>query len=747
MPKQEIDQSGQGNVATVVRGDGNSVTVSYGNAKLSLVERHKRKGEIEKELDILDPNLRKIPFVGLADQGLRQWLDGDGIRIRCMIGRGGSGKTRLAVELCEFAEAQGWTSGFVSRDELERFQREGHLPKWRWEKTLIVVDYAAGSARILRAWFEVLSSLHEPQQPLRILLLERHADREVGWWADTIRLTGASYRIDKLIDLPEPTEIAGIRDAGQRRELLAHVMRLECERLKVPILRPPSPGSDPAFDARTADDRLENEPLYLAMAGIAAVEKGLANVLPMTRTDLADYLAQREKRRIEGVAQDRGIDPAFLTHLGACVTLVGDTGKDELVAMAREEREGLDFPHTQHPEALASALVEALSNQSTKKAQAIRPDLVGEAFLLDRISACSSSAQKGIIGRATARPGSLVAETIVRTAQDFVGDETRHPILDWFSWLVGDTSCVDTLLNIMDIIPKDTLCLAQPAVSLLNRLCERIFAEGGPRLGFLPGLYVNLASRLSATGRFQQAALACELAVELCRSVSGEDAKMLRPVLAMALSNLSMCRSNTGQLEAALDAASESTKIYGEMVDIGTRFDRFEQAMALVNLSTLLFEGDFFTEALTVIEEAIAVCESAPPSSHYDSHVVLASCLINKATVLVCMNKKQEAGEASFHAVAEFRKAAAVKPDAYRPQLAHSLANTAVTLLSLGDSQNALAFSSEAEQLYRILADRFSELFLPHLARSLSIQCLILKSNRDFGGAMLKVMEALGIFP
>jgi hypothetical protein len=61
--------------------------------------------------------------------------------VHCLTGQGGAGKTRLAIELCEWAEAAGWSAGFVLQDELAQHHRAF---EWRWSrKSLIVVDYGA----------------------------------------------------------------------------------------------------------------------------------------------------------------------------------------------------------------------------------------------------------------------------------------------------------------------------------------------------------------------------------------------------------------------------------------------------------------------------------------------------------------------------------------------------------------------------------------------------------------------------
>jgi hypothetical protein len=76
-----------------------------------------------------------------------------------MIGGGGSGKTRLGIQLCESAEHRGWFAGFVTHGELTRFASQQNLGSWSWPKsTLIVVDYAAARAGVLRGWLLVLNA-------------------------------------------------------------------------------------------------------------------------------------------------------------------------------------------------------------------------------------------------------------------------------------------------------------------------------------------------------------------------------------------------------------------------------------------------------------------------------------------------------------------------------------------------------------------------------------------------------------
>jgi hypothetical protein len=88
----------------------------------------------------------------LAD--LWRWLrDRRLISVRGMTAPAGAGKTRLALALCDEAVAAGWTAGYATESELLAFPRLQNLAVWAWSQpTLIVVDYAAVRALLLRQW-------------------------------------------------------------------------------------------------------------------------------------------------------------------------------------------------------------------------------------------------------------------------------------------------------------------------------------------------------------------------------------------------------------------------------------------------------------------------------------------------------------------------------------------------------------------------------------------------------------------
>jgi hypothetical protein len=71
---------------------------------------------------------------------------------KVFIGKGGIGKTRLALELAREYADRGWDTGFISEDGLNHFVKHDGFNKWApVMDTLIIVDYAAAKVSSLKA--------------------------------------------------------------------------------------------------------------------------------------------------------------------------------------------------------------------------------------------------------------------------------------------------------------------------------------------------------------------------------------------------------------------------------------------------------------------------------------------------------------------------------------------------------------------------------------------------------------------
>ena len=470
--------TGAGAAAAQVVGDQNTVTIIVGGARLALDKLHARKAEPQSIIELLRVDVRATTLVGRADElaMLARWRDDPApIAVKCVTGRAGAGKTRLAIEACEAAEAQDWAAAFVRSDELLRFHQTQNLVHWGLDRdTLIVLDYAAASLPILKTWFELLAPHRRApaEHRLRILLLERHADPDLGWWADLRRRESLSACAADLIDGEEPYALAALAATEDRRNLLAQAMRLAAPLLDPPavVRAPPEARADPGFDARLADPRIENEPLYLLMAGVHAARHGVSTALSLDQGKLAFEMAGIELGRIKRFALRRGFNDGgdLLRHLAACVTLQNGCGFDALSALVTEEAREMGLNARLGPEAIAAALCDCMA-ETTSGLDAVRPDLIGEALVLLEVEASPlrpHEARLGIVRRAHRRDPGGVVQTLIRCARDHADGRADHAAVAWLGELAAASDDIGELLRIADGLPEQTLALSEFAAAI-----------------------------------------------------------------------------------------------------------------------------------------------------------------------------------------------------------------------------------------------------------------------------------------
>jgi tetratricopeptide (TPR) repeat protein len=127
-----------------------------------------------------------------SPQNFRWWL---------VTGAGGSGKSRLALELCR--GATGWYGGFLSRTETN-FNWSQFKPSM---KTLIVIDYVASRAQKVSDLILTISRNSASfDNPVRVLLVERNKDT---WWPAFIRDESQSETAEiSVCQYDEPLSLA-----------------------------------------------------------------------------------------------------------------------------------------------------------------------------------------------------------------------------------------------------------------------------------------------------------------------------------------------------------------------------------------------------------------------------------------------------------------------------------------------------------------------------------------------------------
>ncbi|WP_114913236.1 tetratricopeptide repeat protein [Acidibrevibacterium fodinaquatile] len=736
MAKQTQD-AGAGAVAVQISGDGNSVHIIRAGEALALSLLHARKAKPTTTLEVLRTDLRATTLVGRETQcqDLAAWrASPQPIAVHCITGGAGAGKTRLAIEACEAAAAEGWIAGFAPSDELARFHQEQNLVHWQLpQHALIVVDYAATSLAVLKAWFSLLAPVrhHPVGHKLRILLLERQADPESGWWADLNRRdsndhAGPADLLGQQALFPLPV----LDRPADRHALLADAMRLAAPLLDPPVAAPAPPllGSDPWFDARLADRRIDNQPLYLMMAGVHAARHGAPAALALDHVELANKMAEIETARLGKLARARGFpdDGKLLKHLAACVTLQNGCPPAALPALIREEMAALSLNAPFDAEGVAGHLCDYLPVIGDL-VEPIRPDLIAEALLIRVIQGDRFRPEdipREIVRRAYHRAPAGTVDTLIRCAQDFANGRADHASVRWLWAIVETSDDLAELARISDFLPEDTLSLREfagdVAVRIVAVLRAAVSRDPEAVTTALAGSLNNLANRLSDLGRREDALAAAEEAVTLSRTLAAAQPDAFTPDLATSLNTLANCLSALGQREDALAAAEEAVTLRRALA--AARPDAFtpDLAMSLNNLAAFLSALGRREDALAAAEAAVTLRRDLAAARPDVFTPDLAMSLNNLAAFLSALGRREDALAAAEEAVTLRRTLAAARPDAFTPALAGALNTLANRLSDLGRREDALAAAEEAVTLYRALAAARPDAFTPDLAMSLN---------------------------
>ncbi|MEN9374370.1 MAG: hypothetical protein RIR79_1922 [Pseudomonadota bacterium] len=707
--QQEARADGNGNIIIQIVGDGNTVVSGYPDLALT---RYATPPAIESDLERLSPYSRSIPLVGRATElaDLWQFLENPKpIQARVLIGGGGSGKTRLAIELCEEAIAKGWAAGLVGRDEFHRFRTQQNASTWGWNKpTLLVIDYAAGLYEELSSWLnELIQKQKAPTHPLRILLLERSASADAGWFHTVFYSGGYSAAgKQKLLNPPFPVELAPLQQVSDRRALLQSMLPNQLS------------ADDGDFEAHLMGLEWGGDPLFLMMAALEMERTGNSNVLTLGRAELALQVAGHERERITRIARAKNVDETLVHHLAACVTLAQGVAPKALLEFANTEKSAIGRDAGSSAP-LVDALRMALGKQKT--IEPIRPDLIGEAYIVLAMRALEDDElSMEAVQRCYANFGNKVVESVVRCVMDFSPDE-KSPLV-WMEGLIQANWDNSVGLQMLDMnVPMDSVALRDIQLEIAQR---RLELKGNELTPSRAGALNNVATALSKLGKREEALAAAQEAVSIRRTLAATRPDVFNPDLAMSLNNVANVLSELGKREEALAAAQEAVSIRRTLA--ATRPDVFnpDLAMSLNNVANRLSDLGQREEALAAAREAVKLYKTLAATRPDVFNPYLAGSLNNVASFLSALGKREEALAAAQEAVELYKTLAATRPDVFNPDLAMSLSNVALRLSDLGQREEALAAAQEAVKLYKTLAATRPDVFKPDLARSLIVLAL-----------------------
>ncbi len=727
MGEQRIEGNGNVQIQGVV---GSRIEITY-NGDTRTVPLERAHVPVAKKLRsparLIRAHASVVPYVERGDltRELEAWIDSEApFSGQVVGGRGGAGKTRLAVELCQRLQESHWLCGFLTR-----VADEGMLDALVDVPTprLVVIDYAETRPEQLELLLPLLSARATQEHPVRALLLVRGASDGGGGWAE--RLANRVDALDAVLDECEARPLEDIPfGATERSSLYEAAVPALAERL------------DPGVEAAAPPDLAQKTFESPLMVVIAAYLAALGEVAPTTREGLLDEVLAHERRYWREDAEELGAKPVLLERVVAVAVLLNAASEAQAAeclwvltdlhdATAERRNELARWVRAQYP--------------GPRWWNPLEPDLVGE-HLVAKCFTDQPDVLRGVLaaedpegitrplevlGRASAdHPelaralGSILSEELERLCGVAVAQAEAVKDADLlYGRALTVAAAVDALLAVVQVSPealRSALDLMPPradlvmndlATSLSAREVERLrpLAEANPaaHVADLARALNNLSVRLSDAGRHPEALAAIKESVAIRRPLAEANPAAYAPNLAIALNNLSNRLSDAGRHPEALEASEESVATWRPLAEANPAAHAPSLAIALNNLSNRLSDAGRHPEALEAIKESVAIrrpLAEANPAAHAPS---LAVALNNLSLRLSDAGRHPEALEAIKESVATWRLLAEANPAAHAPNLAIALNNLSNRLSDAGRHPEALDAIKESVAIRRSLAE------------------------------------------
>jgi hypothetical protein len=706
-------------------------------------------------IHLLYPQYGIVPFHGRGAElaELARWLEGEeGFNLALLLGRGGSGKTRLAAELCRAQTDRGWVVGFLTPEADVDALVSAVSP------LLLVFDEAHSRLDELVPLILRFATADRKGQT-RLLLVSR----ELGEWWDTAlpqRLEG-ELEAELALDSHWARELGPLEEAATaRREAFDGAARAFAARMEH--------SSDGVSEPELAAELFERV-LFIHLAALTGLEGGTITGGPLVGAQLLDARLRQEAHHWENGARQAGLadlDERVRRRAVAVATL----------AAADTEREAADLLAAV-PD--LSDAGEGVRRQVARWLNALypgdgflrplEPDLLGEHLVASVLGEVPELAREVIVRSApdkVRRPLTVLtrAARTYDAAAVALGDvlrdelpslwaaaievavETGDPIGALLAQALTESPRPEIVGAMLTRLPDDTVALRELAAVATEQALQQVRAQpAGDERDQEAALLNPLSNRLGGLGRREEALAASEEAVAGYRRLVEARPDAFQPDLALSLTNLSNHLADLGRREEALAAGLEAVAVYRGLVE--ARPDAFQPdlALSLTNLSNRLGDLGRREEGLAASEEAVAVYRGLVEARRDVFQPDLALSLTKLGNRLGGLGRHEEAYAASEEAVAVYRGLVEARPDAFLPELASSLNSFTVRLHELGREEEALAPIEEAVAIRRRLAEARPDAFLPGLAMSLNNLSNLLAELRRPEESLAAIDETVAI--
>ncbi len=660
------------------------------------------------------------------------------IAVRLQAGEGGTGKTRLMIEICRrLVRDQDWHAGFLSGGDGAAADLAAELACGK--PCLIVMDYAeTRRAEIVSLTRTALRLPSGPQ--IRIMLLAREGG---DWWGQLADGAADDPVVAGILRSPS-TKTGPYRMTRQdvpenlRAEVFTAALRALAQARGVPVPETAPPD--------LSVDHFGNV-LLIHFAALARL-RGFEAHRDLELLDAALGHERYYWERLVGNTPDaETLLPAFEQALALLTLLGGTATATDTKAILRE---------TPGCKGQAPALHERLFDLLRRLypqaggVSSLQPDLLGERLVARALSRDDELLDIALARRRTPQAVKHALTTLTRLANRDpaqepqleraldrhladhlalsieVGSETGAPM----PMSIAETlrskpkaAARQIIVPLLQAIPKDTSNLADLAATIarinIDLLGDKAKKKHGGKIkAQLQEGFEEAAQRFEAIGDWTRACDARRGALEQIQSLCKTDKDNDLAQLSGAQSNLAIALRRIGRFEEALAYGREAEGGFRRLAGRRPHAYRADWAGSLTNLAAHLKDLGRFEAAIEQAQAAERNYRDLAGRQPGAYRAVWVRSLGNLADHLSDLGRFEEAIEQARAAEENYRELAERRPDAYRADWAGSLTNLANRLRDLGRFEAAIEQAQAAEENYRELAERQPDVYRADWAKS-----------------------------
>ena len=721
-------------------------TVEVGYQRLTLEPAQPQQNFAPEGMSIvrlLSAKSTPVPFLDRAEAltRLETWARSEErFAIHVLGGDGGSGKTRLGVELCRrlttpsthHQGAEVWQAGF-----LQNIERSDNTSSSNDASSLLlVIDYAEARPEVVTEVINVaLQAAEDPERRrVRIVFLVRRPSplsvthQSSNKWLDALRPQKSQNEGVNLI-LDEASTII-LSDEGlsdrEREELFEAAYRSFTE---------PSESSPASDIIEQLNDPMYSQPLLVTV-------DAFLNARPQSRTQQScspselfeEVLCHEEHYWAEHWPSSLAVN-ADRHHQTEGTATPTDTQGNLNRKLARQAVAAATLTDIQDEEDAISLLnlLPANPGKNTK-------DLA--RWLRNCYPPHMNANGQPALWCEHLEPDRIGEHLVASAADDLVPllrellSPSRAGTSSLRTWTALERASTDPRLNeqvgriINDVLVEVTQAVHAQTVNSQSPDLAAGFAKlvNAVRPHIDPNKAHEAQQTLSDSGYFT-ALLEYELAQCSANILPPTDdsSEIDRATYASRRLSLSRCLANIGRHDEALKAVREATKLYRTLAEHNPGTYTPNLASSLNNLAGSQAENGQPHDALQTVHEATNLYRTLAKHNPAAYTPDLARSLNNLAIYLDGNGQPHKALQTAQEATNLYRTLAKHNPAAYTPDLAMCLINLAIRLADNGQHHEALQTAQEATNLYRTLAKHNPAAYTPALTRSLNTYANILE--------------------